>query len=568
MVVFLRFYFSKEYFLKQTSLFIMLFFATHIIWGQNLYLELKGFDERETQIIDSIAYEKSHLNIKSIIETINQTTYSLTQKGFITSEIIGNSNKNDSTFVYQIKLGQKTNFIYVVLNESEYSEILFEEKTNDTLKIAFYAIEKTLQKWLRDLELKGYSLSNLQLTDYRIQNGLLLAHLKIETQNKRILNSIVFNGFPKFPSSHKKQLLRQYKNKTFNQKQVQKLYDDINRFYFVKQFKYPEILFTTDSTDVYVYMAKANANRFEGFVGFGNDDQDKVRFNGYLDLELTNIFNSGEKTSLYWKSDGREQTTFNIATELPYIFQTPFALKASLNLFKQDSTFQNSKTNLELGYLFAYNKRAYFGYQSSSSNDIQNTNSASLQDFKNEFFTQSFEYTQTQNNDLLFAEQTFLEAKIGFGQRRTATSTTDQQLFQLKAFHLFYLNEKNIIYLKTENYMLISNEFFTNELYRFGGINSIRGFNENSLQANVVTSLMTEYRLKLGEELYVHSLFDYGYFSDEVTQLNANIFSFGFGLGLKSKNGLFNLIYANGASENQPVKLSNAIVHVSFKARF
>jgi hypothetical protein len=528
---------------------------------------LKGSTDNETSIIDSSFYSKKHPNFKSLVQTINETTAFLTKKGFITFEIIGTTKKNDSTYFYQLNLGHKTTHIYINLQKTEFKNLIFEEKV-DTLKMTFEDLENSIKKWLEILEIEGYSLSSIKLTNYNIQNKLLCADLTIKTQSKRVLNSIIFNGYPKFPESHKKQLLRQYKNKTFNQAQVQRLYKDINRFPFVKQFKYPEILFTTDSTDVYIYISKAAANRFEGFVGFGNDEQDKVRFNGYLDLALTNIFNIGEKTAIYWKSDGQEQTTFDISTEIPYVFRSPFALKASLNLFKQDSTFQNSKTNLEIGYLFTYNKRAYLGYQSSSSNDIQNTNSNSLQDFKNEFITQSLEFITIQNSDVLFNEKTFVEAKLGFGQRKTATTKTAQQLLQINAFHLFYLNEKNIIYLKTENYMLLSSQFFTNELYRFGGINSIRGFNENSLQANVFTSLMTEYRLKLAETLYVHSLFDYGYFNDEVTQLSANLFSFGFGMGLKSKNGLFNLIYANGSTQNQPIKLSNAIVHVSFKASF
>jgi hypothetical protein len=42
----------------------------------------------------------------------------------------------------------------------------------------------------------------------------------------------------------------------------------------------------------------------------------------------------------------------------------------------------------------------------------------------------------------------------------------------------------------------------------------------------------------------------------------------GFGFGLLTKNGLFNLAYANGSTGEQEIKLSNSIVHISFKARF
>lgn len=554
--------------MKSTFFIAFLLFCAHNLLGQNLYLDIEGTHPTDKELLQSITYQKKHENLKSLLKTVRETQEALHKSGYIFTENIKNSKKNDSTFVCSLYIGKKVSEIYVHLGNDDFRTLLAPDFENDTIKIAFEKIETSMQKWLLKIEKAGFSLSKIQLINYTAQKERLVAELQIDTTQKRVFNNIVINGFPKFPKSHLKQLTKHYKMKIFNQNEVRRLYNDINRFGFIRQFKYPEILFTTDSTNVYVYLEKAAANKFDGFLGFGNDENNQIIFNGYLDLALNNVFSSGERTTLYWKSDGQEQTTFNIATELPYIFQTPFALKASLNLFKQDSTFQNSKTNLELGYLFAYHKRAYLGYQSSGSNDIQNTNSASIQDFKNAFFTQTFEYTQTSNDELIFREQTFIEVKTGFGNRTTAINKTAQQLFQLKGFHLFYLNPKNIIFVKTENYMLLSDAFFTNELYRFGGINSIRGFNENSLQANVFTSLITEYRLKLGEELYIHTLFDFGYFNDQVTNLSANLYSFGFGMGLRTKNGLFNLVYANGASENQPVKLSNAIVHLSFSARF
>jgi hemolysin activation/secretion protein len=105
-------------------------------------------------------------------------------------------------------------------------------------------------------------------------------------------------------------------------------------------------------------------------------------------------------------------------------------------------------------------------------------------------------------------------------------------------------------------------------LYRFGGTNSIRGFSENSLQANLFTALITEYRYVLTPGLYVHSITDYGYFQDKTSDTKENLLGLGFGFGLLTKNGLFNLIYANGSTDNQTIKLSNSIVHISFKTNF
>jgi hypothetical protein len=59
-----------------------------------------------------------------------------------------------------------------------------------------------------------------------------------------------------FPEGHLKQINRKYKNSTFNQEVVRKIHDDFDKFGFVNQIKKPEILFTKDTTKVYVYLEK------------------------------------------------------------------------------------------------------------------------------------------------------------------------------------------------------------------------------------------------------------------------------------------------------------------------
>jgi hypothetical protein len=131
---------------------------------------------------------------------------------------------------------------------------------------------------------------------------------------------------------------------------------------------------------------------------------------------LNNILNSGEKFAIYWKSDGLNQKTFNLGIELPYVFNSPIGLKTELNIFKQDSTFQNTRTAINIGYYFNYNTRLYLGYQSTESSDIQHANTTNLSDFNNNFTTTSLEFLEFKNDDILFPEIANLNFKIGIGK--------------------------------------------------------------------------------------------------------------------------------------------------------
>jgi hypothetical protein len=533
--------------------------------AQQLYLKIMGQTERESKFIDSIGYVSNHQNAKSVIDENNNFSEKLIKVGFSENQIIENEKLNDSTFFFRYKLGTKTDFIHIYVGTD--NELLFDTK-KDTLIIPFSESEAFLNTTLKKLEAKGFSMAKVKLINLQKKKGFLIADINILLEKKRQLNDIVINGYDKFPEGHKKNIKRLYRNKVFNQQNLEKLYNDFEKYRFVKQTKYPEILFTKDSTKVYVYLEKAKSNTFDGYIGFTNDEQKKLVFSGYIDLILNNALNSGEKLSLYWKSDGQDQKTFNLGVELPYIFKSPLGLKAQLNIFKQDSTFQNTKTAIDLGYFFNYNTRLYLGYQSTESSDIQNVNNASLNDYENSFITANFEFLNFKNDDFLFPEKTNINLKIGTGKRNSNLENNNQFFGNFILKHNFYLNNKNIISLKSQNYYLQSDSYIINELYRFGGINSIRGFNENSLQANFFTSILTEYRYVLAPSIYVHSIIDYGYFQDKTSNIEDNLLGLGFGFGLLTKNGLFNIVYANGSTKEQTAKLSNSIVHISFKANF
>jgi hypothetical protein len=536
--------------------------------GQNFYLKVAGTSENENKIIDSLRYESKHKNVASILEEKKRLETNLTNQGFFDWLLLEQNKANDSSFVFKYSLGNavKNNSIYIGTLSTEEKLLLQLEK--DTLIVATNEIENFMKSKIAILEKKGYSLANLQLVNQRRIENDLLSELQLKLNSKRNITDLVIVGYDKFPAGIKKAITKKAKKATFNQDNLKQINDIFDKLQFVNQIKYPEILFTTDSTKIFIYVEKSKPNKFDGFIGFSNDDQSKLTFNGYLDLQLQNILNTGEKFNFYWKNDGNRQTSFNIGTELPYIFKSPIGTKANLRIFKQDSTFQNTVTDLNLGYYFAYNTKAFVGYQKTTSIDIQNTSSFSLNDFTNTFLTSSFEHLELNPDSFVFPEKAKVFVKFGIGNRTISSQKTSQLFTQLDLSYNVNLNQKNSINLRNQTFYLQSDDYVINELFRFGGINSIRGFNENSLQANAFLGIIAEYRYLVASNLYLHSITDFGYFQDKTSNTEDRLLGLGFGFGLFTKNGLFNLVYANGSSTNQTIKLSNSIVHISFKTNF
>jgi len=552
--------------LKKSILIVFVILSTNVVLAQNSYLKITSMTNFENKIVDSVGYISKHASAKAVFDEFQLVSTKLMKLGFINAELISNNKVNDSTFLFEINLKNKTNFIHIYIGKNSNLKVLSKAfQKRDTVSIKISEIESYLNALLNDLEFKGYSLAKLKLINFESKNNALYAELFLDQGNLRVLNNIVIKGYDKFPESHKKEILRLFKNKTFNQANLSKVHNSFEQFRFVNQIKYPEILFTKDTTKIYVYLEKAKANKFDGYIGFSNDKKNKLELNGYLDLLLVNIMNAGENLSLYWKSDSGNQKTFNLEVEIPYVFKSPIGIKANLNIYKQDSIFQNAKTAIDVGYFFKYNSRLYLGYQSAESSDIQKTNNSNILDYSNSFVTANFEYINLDKSNFLFPEKTKLSSKIGYGSRYSNSNNYQQFFANIDISHSLTLNDKNSIYLKSRNYYLQSEQYIINELYRFGGINSIRGFNENSLQGNFFSSLLSEYRYLVSRNLYIYTILDYGYYSDATNSKKDNLFGVGFGFGILTKNGLLNMVYANGSSGNQNIQLSNSVVQLSLK---
>lgn len=547
-------------------LFLLLF--SPYLYSQQFYLKIEGSSSTENKIIDSIGYTKTHKEIKNLLEAQNNFNQNLLKIGYLENELLETKKTNDSSFTFKYNLGNLTRNIEIKIDSlsNEVTEVLT-IKSSETILLS--NLENFINEKLSILEKKGFAQSKIKLENFNKTENKLQAHLIIELNQVRKINNLVFQGYNQFPNGIKKVFLRKYQSKPFNKSVIKKIHSDFNSLPFVTQTKYPEVLLTTDSTKVYLYLEKRKNNSFDGFLGFGNNEEtQKLQFNGYLDLNLYNNLNSGERFNLYWKNDGNKQSTFNVNLDLAYIFKSPMALKSNLKIFKQDTIFQNSSFDFDLGYMINYNTKAFIGYKDNVSEAIQKITSSDLKDLKSTFITTTFEHKKIDFDDSLFPDKFSIFTKFGIGDRTASSLKTNQFFAQFQFQQLLELNKKNYIHLKSDTYFLQSTNYYTNELYRFGGIQSIRGFNENSLQGNIFSGIFAEYRYVASPYLYFYSITDFAYYQDKANNSKDQLYGLGFGFGLLSNGGLFNLVYANGNTGSQNIKLSNSIVQISFKTYF
>ena len=540
--------------------------------AQEISLKLKGHSPADQEVLESLAAAVIFENVAALESEIEHIQKQLYNKGYISLKHLGLKNEK-LEYTAEFELGPAYKSILIFGHSSLFKPLGYAiEKDLDSnqfyVEVPISALENTLDQLSIALSNESYTFATLQLQNIQPEDEInIKANLVLDKGAKRTLQNIKVLGYDKFPTSYIKYFLRIKTQKPFQLERIQSQMKLLNQLPFAQQKRPAEVLFTKDSTTVYLYLEKIKSNRFDGFLGFGSDETTgKIEFDGYLDLKLINNLNFGESLNLNYKSDEIDQKTLDIALQLPYLFGTPLGSTLNLNIFKKDSTFTTAQKAIKLFYQLNENQQLGLGVRLQQSNDITNTSDAFVEDFDSQFYEINYNYSKQQQTDLLFPVQRQLEMSVAFG-KRSAASELKQRHIRLKGFQIFNLNQKNSIFLKVHLEELQSDQYLLNELLRFGGITSVRGFRENSLFATRLGVLCSEYRYRFSPGLFVHSVIDAGYFQDS-NNTDYQIFGFGFGFGLRSNGGLLRLTYANGKTKNIPFDLSESKVHLSFTSTF
>lgn len=546
--------------------------------GQTLSLKLTGKDSIAQLELDQVSYHKTHPSFLSIQKEIDRLQKYFVEKGFIDAAF-SPLNSKDSIFESTLEIGRQITQIHLKFPDGfavphSLQKKYQLQKTDDYYTLSYSSVSRFLNDLSLYISNQGRPFSSLSLGHItRVNASTLKAKLNMTFTKERTLDSIAIKGYEKFPKSFIRYYLRIRKGQAFNKSKIDNRTRDLQQLPFVSVMRSPEVLFTEDKTTLFFYLQKRNSNHFEGFLGFSTDEEtNKFSLNGDISLLLRNNLNYGESLSIHYKNSGNDQQHFRAEAVIPYLFSTPIGTELELDLFKQDSSFTTNQQSIKLTYQINPQLQFNVGYQNTNSSNLREGGALVLPG-DNENYTSSFgiiglKYLKPNYSLELFPERTQLALQIGFGSRKREDTKDNQQKVEFSGFHIFDIDERNSIYLANHTSFLLSKEYLNNELYRFGGIHSVRGFEESSLQASFFSGLQTEYRYLLSPHLFIHSIIDYAHIQNVVLNYKDNLYGIGFGLGMQTKAGLLKVDFANGKSNSQSFEFDQTKVHISLTAQF
>ena len=555
------------------TFFVLLSLISATTFSQRLSLEIYSNVIEENKLLSTIDYNKNFNSNKELIEEVEKIVKNLQKIGFIKASIESIKEIRDNKYSAELSIKRKYRNIYVLgldsMSLKGYKNYIIIDKKN-YLKIPITNIQDFFEKLNQFISVKGFPFNSAKFRNIEsFDKDNLKAIIEINYEKERKIDKIVIKGYEKFPKSYLKHLSKYKIGNRINLDDIRDKSELLNQLGFIKQTKKPEILFTNDSTIIYLYIEKKKKNSFDGFLGFSNDELDNnIQLQGYLDFELVNNFNFGEEIGFLYKSEKNADRILKTDINLPYIFSSPIGINIGLILTKKDSTFVSNEQFINLFYKNSKNHKFSLGIRSINSDEQLQIQNSEFEDFETLYKDFQYEHVKLNQNNLLYPVKNEVFFKISQGKRISEEQENEQLYINMDFVKIFDFGSKNSIFLNFKSEILKSDTYFTNELPRFGGAKSIRGFDENSLFSNKYFLLISEYRFRLNNTIYINSIFDLGNFENKIINTSANIYGIGIGVGLLTKGGLFTLNYANGSNWKDKIDSKNSKIHITFRSFF
>jgi hypothetical protein len=538
---------------------------SHLTFGQKNELILVAKDTIQNRIVSEIYHTKKHLQKKDALDEIDRILQQVKKRGFFTARIDSISKTNKELIAY-LDLGKKINEIIIVTKKDNTNGII--DSGIDSIKIKTREFSDLTNQLLEQIDRKGNSFSEITYVNPLLKNDTLLLEMKISNSSSRKIDKVITRGYEDFPKKFITKYFLIDKNTVFSKQKLNQVSALSNKLDFIKEKKAPEVLFKKDSTHLYLFLDKIGTSSFDGLVNFSSKENGKgLLLNGNLDLKLNNTFNTGEKFEIIWNKVSDEKTDFKINSYVPYILNSKFSTTLEFYLYRQDSTFINTNFELKTDYSINQKSHASILYSSEKSNYLLDISNNDLASYSNYFIGLGYELKKSSTSNL-YKYKNGLNLNLTFGKRKTDTESINQLKFHFSAFANVQINNRGYLNIKNESGLLTSRNYLLNELFRIGGANSIRGYNEQSIFTNGYSYSNIEFRYSLDTSSYLYSITDLGVYKENTTNKIKKLIGIGAGYQFRINNNLVNLGYVISTNSSTNAKLNSSRLVVRWTSFF
>ncbi|MES2617874.1 MAG: hypothetical protein V4613_08345 [Bacteroidota bacterium] len=479
----------------------------------------------------------------------------------------------------------------------------YTNSTLDTNGISAYA-----NSVLTVYENNGYPFATIIVDSVITLQNKLGVYLSLDKGPLFLYDTVYIEGDRTVKKSFLSAYLGMKEGKPYNESTYRKAYDKLSQLPFIFPERFPQMVFIKGGkARPYLYLKKKKADQVNGIVGLAptsatTSQASTLVFTGEFLLKLNNLFKSGKMLMINWKSFQARSQELKTAFNFPYIMGRPIGADVSFDFLKYDTSYSNLQRQIGIQfYTSGINGfKAFYKVNSTnlitvdtnavrnkkqfpSTNSIQNIQYGIAGNFN--FLDYRFnprkgiliEGRMSAGTKEILKDNRISEVRFSEGGGSTYTlydSTkikTTQYNLQLKIDKYFPVGVKSTIKAGFSTEQIIAPVIYFNEVMREGGINSLKGFNEQSIYATNFNMLELEYRYLLGVNTYIKAFWNGAYYEDHTTGRDPvydTPWGFGIGANIETKAGILTILYALGKEKQNNFDLRAGKVHFGISSYF
>lgn len=517
----------------------------------------------------------------------------LFSKGFVAASVDSVSVKLES-ITFHVMAGSK--FELGSIDYQGVPEELVKKALGRSIKEGEVLSPKTLARQkgriIGYFENRGFPFTSATLDSVSLNDGRLSAKMIIDKGPEIKIDSVVVKGSSKVRPKYIQTYLGIRPDDLYNESRIRNVSTRIKELPFVAENRDPIVRFEEDKAKLYLFLDKRKASEFDGILGVlpNNEDPGKILVTGELKLKLLSAFGRGELISLQWQKLQARTQRLDVQLTVPFLFNTPFGIDGSFNLYKRDTLFLNL---LGKGGIM-YQMRG--GDHLSVFVDARTTNVIARSTLINGSGTLKPDFVDSQillygfGANISCLDYRFNPRK-GFdvvGEVSAGTKTIDKDATvpperydglasrsfianaKLEANYFIPIAKRQTIRIGLKGGYIFSDQLFESEMFRIGGLKTLRGFDEESVYADLYSIGTVEYRFLIDRNSFAFAFFDGAYY--EFNGVNNDVtdrpFGFGLGVNFETKIGIFSVTYALGKQFNNPIDFRTGKLHFGIVNRF
>jgi outer membrane protein assembly factor BamA len=553
----------------------MLIFVAH---GQKRHL--LSFSEH-SEITEVSTKERHFKSEKELVAFVNNTRNTLVRKGYVLANVDSLVWDSLSVIAYLYQ-GPKFDRLEIQVKEKDKYIIRKMPRLNERfLKNTDFnptEVERILVETLNYLQNNGFPFAKVNLQMDKIQQNENYAVLHIDRGPEVKITKIHIKGEAEVSEKFLTNLIAIKEGDYFDQSRLNKISTRLKQVQFLEEIKPHELLFTPDGVEVFLYLKSSPVSLVNGVVGLQpNTVTGKSVFTGDVRLKLQNVLKRGELLDLNWRSLQPETQDLKLKVNYPFLFNTPFGIAGSFDLYKRDSTFLTTVATFGIQYFLrggSYIKVFYEGENSNilsggANSALGNLSSVSNNRYGLGVFRRQLDYLPNPSRGF------YLEIDGLIGSRSSRLPNADTSSFsttysaRLNLEWFIPLAKRHVIRLANATRAYYAPQIFTNELNRFGGLTTQRGFDEEELFASTRSTFTVEYRVLVDRNSHAFLFYDQSFYENNAQQHYFDKpFGVGAGFSFGTNIGVFSISYGIGKQFDNPMLLRDGKVHFGYVSFF